>query len=131
MTTGARFAGAVAVFALLSSCQAPSAGERQSLRMAAFECDVTPPIGHPLTGGSRKPADGVESPLFAKGVVIDDGRTRCVLCAIDWCRIQNETFELFRSRIAAAAGTSPSRVAVHCTHAHEAPLADSRAQQLL
>jgi hypothetical protein len=126
-----RFAFALLAAAHLQACGAPSPLERDRPCVATFECDVTPPIGHPLTGGSRMPADGVESRLLAKGIVIDDGRTRCVLCAVDWCRIQNDTYDLFRSRIAAAAGIPPSNVAVQCTHAHEAPLADTRAQLLL
>ena len=100
-------------------------------RIAAFECDVSPPIGHPLCGGGRKPVESIESPLLAKGIVVADGEARYVLCAIDWCRIQNEAYAAFREKIAAAVGTSPSRVALQCTHCHEAPLADLGAQKLL
>jgi hypothetical protein len=51
--------------------------------------------------------------------------------AIDWCRIQNEAYALFCAKIARAVGTVPSRVALQCTHCHEAPLADLGAQRIL
>ena len=115
---------------LLSGC-ATVARDEGLLRLAAFECDVSPPIGHPLCAGGRKPVESIESPLLAKGVVLADGPDRYVVCAVDWCRIQNEAYDLFRAKIAAAVGTTPSRVAVHCTHCHEAPLADVGAQKIL
>jgi hypothetical protein len=75
--------------------------------------------------------ESVESPLLAKGIVLSDGRSRYVLCAIDWCRIQNSTYDLFREKLAKAVDTTPSRVAVQCTHCHEAPLADAGIQKAL
>ena len=42
----------------------------------------------------------VEEPLLAKGIVLEVGKQRYVLCALDWCELCN-----FTSR--AAAATSP------------------------
>src|SRR5262245_13668796 len=60
----------------------------QGLRCATFECDVTPPVGHPLCGGGRIPAESILAPLLAKGVVLADGPDRYVVCVMDWCRLQ-------------------------------------------
>jgi len=111
-------------------CASPATGAGTPT-VATFQCDVTPPIGHPLCGGLRQAADAVADPLAAKGIILDDGRTRVVLCAVDWCRIQNESHELFRAKLAAAAETDPSHVAVQTTHAHETPMVDSVAQRLM
>ncbi len=100
------------------------------LRVATFRCDVTPPLGgHPIIWIT--PLAEVEDPLLAKGIVLDDGRARYVLCAVDWCGLCNSSHLLFRSKIAAAAGTDLSHVAVHCVHQHTAPYTDGDAQRLL
>jgi hypothetical protein len=54
-----------------------------------------------------------------------------VLCCLDWIGIGNEGHDAFRAGLAAAAGTRPDRVAVHTTHAHDAPHCDFTAERLL
>lgn len=89
------------------------------LRLATFCCDVTPPLGSPTYGG--KPLETIETPLLAKGIVVDDGRRRYVLCAMDWCGLCGSAHTLFRSKIAAGADTDISNVAVQTVHQHTAP----------
>ena len=98
--------------------------EAAELRVATFRCDVTPPLGF-LTNPSFKPLETIEHPLLAKGIVLDDGQHRYVLCAIDWCTLCNSTYDLFRQKVAEGAGTDPSRVAIHTVHQHTAPIADN------
>lgn len=100
------------------------------LELAVFCCDVTPPIdGHPLIW--LTPVKEVETPLLAKGVVLQQGDRRYVLCAVDWCGLCNSSYELFRNKMAAAARTPPEQVALHCVHQHTAPYTDGDAQRLL
>ena len=107
-----------------------AAEEAPVLRVATFRCDVTPPAGgHPLIWVT--PVATVETPLLAKGIVLDAGQDRYVLCAVDWCGLCNSSHRLFQSKIAAAAGIDVSRVAVHCVHPHTAPYTDGDAQRLL
>jgi hypothetical protein len=117
--------------ALSLSAASPAPGQAAAgLRVATFSCDVTPPLGgHPLIW--LTPVKTVEDPLLAKGVVLDDGRHRYVLCAVDWCGLCNSSHELFRRKLAAAVGTDRARVEVHCVHQHTAPYTDGDAQQLL
>ncbi len=96
------------------------------LRVAAFRCDVTTPLGQPIYSGYQ-PLTTVEHPLWAKGVVLEDGPNRYALCAVDWCELCSSTHELFRSKIARAAGTETSRVAVQTVHQHTAPMGDADA----
>jgi hypothetical protein len=127
-----------AVLSLLVACsmspavQADQGGDQKAaaptFRAATFQSDVTLPIGDLLYA---KPLATVEHPLLAKGVVLDDGAGRYVLCAVDWCTMRNSTHAMFRDKIAAAAGTEPSRVAVQCVHQHTAPPFDGGAQELL
>jgi len=101
------------------------------LKVAAFSCDVTPPLGHPLCGGWIKPLEAVDDPLLAKGIVLSDRRTRYVLCAVDWCLLQTGAYDAFRRKLAVAAGVPESQVSVHTVHQHNAPIADSNAERIL
>ncbi|WP_395750733.1 hypothetical protein [Prosthecobacter sp.] len=103
----------------------------QSLRLATFRADVTPPVGAPLCGGLVKPAVGVSEPLLALGVVILSDDKPVVLCAVDWCEIRAGDHVRWREVLAQAAGTTPERVAVHSLHQHNAPIGDSAAHRLL
>ncbi len=118
--------------AAAGACLATSAarGEGKGRRIGTFVCDVTPPLGTPIYS-SYKPLATVEHPLLAKGVILEDGGGRYVLCAIDYCELCNSTYDLFRERIAAAAGTEVSHVAVQTVHQHTAPMGDSDAMRLV
>jgi hypothetical protein len=99
------------------------------LRVATFRCDVTPWSGETLLWTAKLVK--VEEPLLAKGIVLEDGTNRYVVCALDWCLLANDSELSFRKALAAAAGTDPARVAVQCIHQHAAPYADEVAQRLL
>ncbi len=121
----------LAVVAEVAIGTPPSLAEATQLRVATFRCDVTPPLGFLTYPPAYQPLEKIEHPLLAKGIVLDDGRQRYVLCALDWCALCNSTYELFRQKVAEGAGTDPARVAVHTLHQHTAPLADNDAYRLL
>jgi hypothetical protein len=106
-----------------------SSGSSVPFRVATFRCDVTPPLGEPMICCDA--IKTVESPLLAKGIVLDADGQRYVLCAVDWCELCNGAYDSMRSRIAEAAGTKASQVALHTVHQHTAPVVDIAAQKLL
>lgn len=97
--------------------------EAAELRVATFKCDMTPPLGH-RDSPSSPPLEIIEHPLMAKGIVIDDSGKRYVFCTIDWCELNNATHDLYRRKIADAAGTDFASVALHTVHQHTAPVVD-------
>lgn len=101
------------------------------LRVAAFEVDVTPPLGSPLCDGAVEPAREIVDPLTARGIILSGNGGPIVLCAVDWVGIGNGGFDIWRQRIAEAVGTDVERVAVHCLHQHDAPGCDFDAEELL
>src|SRR3989304_4426776 len=101
-----------------------SAEQTAGLRLATFSCDTTPPLTRPPLIWVT-PLAAVDTPLLAKG------GGRGVLCAIDGGGLCNSSYELFRSKIAAAAETDAARVAVHSIHQHTAPYTDGGAPRLL
>jgi hypothetical protein len=101
------------------------------LHLATFSCDVSPPVGHPLCGGWIEPVRRVEDPLRALGVILLGPEAPVVLCAVDWCGLRNDAHQAWVKALADAAHTTPGRVAVQCVHPHDAPFADTRAQEIL
>jgi hypothetical protein len=99
------------------------------LRVATFRCDATPGPGEPLVWATK--LTKIEDPLLVKGIVLEDGTNRMVLCGIDWCLMCNESELSFRKALAGAAGTDPAHVAIQCLHQHAAPYADEGAYRLL
>jgi hypothetical protein len=113
-------------------CGATPPTRAAGLRVAAFRADVTPPLGSPLCGGwADKPLLAIDDPLLAKGIVLEEGGQRYVLCAVDYCEIRNSSHAYMREQLAAAAGTDASHVAVQSLHQHTAPMIDEPAQALL
>lgn len=111
--------------------RARAAGTPLPMRIAPFRFDVTPPVGHPLSGGWITPVVDCEDPLEAVGFVLLGAGKPIVVCVVDWTGILNEAHIAWRAALAQAAGTTPDRVAVHCVHQHDAPFVCLRAQELV
>jgi hypothetical protein len=99
------------------------------LRVASFSADATPDAGEPNIW--VQPVTSVLDPLYVKGIVIDDGKRRYVLAAIDWCGVGGSLDLLLRSRLAAAAATEVNLVALQSVHQHSAPYVEGDGYQLL
>ena len=108
------------------------AADSGPLRIAPFRFDVTPPLGHGCCGGWIKPIVGVDDAAEAIGfVLLGGGQKPVVVCAVDWTGILNSAHVAWREALAAAAGTTPERVAVQCVHQHNAPFACLDTQKLI
>jgi hypothetical protein len=125
-----KLAGAFVACLCLASVNSPAQASAADMpRVATFRCDVTPPLGEPMICCDAIAT--IESPLLAKGIVIDADGQRYVLCAVDWCELCNGAYDSMRKRIAVAAAADVSHVALHTVHQHTAPVVDSSAQKLL
>ena len=100
-------------------------------RISTFTADVTPPIGSPLCFSYIKPAAIVEEPLTARGVVLFGAGEPVVLCVADYVVIANDSHDAWREALAAAAGTTTDRVAMHVIHNHDSPGYDGSAAKVL
>lgn len=119
-----------AVMGLTSFSENTAAAESPSeLRLATFDVDATPPVGLMMAYDLVKRVE--ELGLRCRGIVLLGADEPMVLCAVDWIGIANEGHDHFRETLARAAGTSPTRVAVHTLHQHDAPACDFTAERLL
>ncbi len=124
-------ATALGAFALgLPGCQSPRVARRQ-FELATFSTDVTPPLGHALMGGGIAPAQRIDDPLFARGLVLLGAEPPIVIVSVEWCEIRNDAHERWRTVLAEAARTEPARVLVSSVHVHDAPVADLEAERIL
>jgi hypothetical protein len=122
--------GIFAFFVLRSGASGfPADPVQPGLQLSTFDIDATPPIGSLLT--YNREINKWDLGLRAKGVVILGSGQPIVLCAVDWIGIANEGQDAFRQELAEAAGTIPSRVAIHTVHQHDAPTCDFGAEKLL
>ncbi len=121
------FLAAAAVSTVLGAVHA----EKPPLRIAAFQADVTPPLGVPLCHGNVMPAKEIVDPLSARGIILFAEGGPIVLCAVDWTGIGNAANDVWREKLAEAAGTTADRVAVHVCHQHDAPAADYSTEEIL
>ncbi|MEQ9069914.1 MAG: hypothetical protein RLO18_24490 [Gimesia chilikensis] len=118
---------------LILSCLilTPQRATAETLQLATFQVDVTPPAGERVGIGFIPRYEILEHPTLAKGIILQQNETTCVLCAIDYCGLCNDSYDLLRRTLAQAAGTSPDRVALQSLHQHTAPVLDSSAARLL
>ncbi len=115
----------------LSALSLASETTRRELHLAPFRFDATPPKGHACCGGWITPVEAVDDPLEAVGFVLYGLEKPIVLCTVDWTGILNEAHVEWRTALAEAAGTTPERVAVHCVHQHNAPMACLEATRIV
>jgi hypothetical protein len=99
--------------------------------LATFQVEATPPMGHPLCGGWIQPAVAVDDPLWLRGVILMGDGLPIVLASLDWTGVLNDCHRIWTEALAAAAHTTPDRVALHCVHQHNAPFVDRTGNQLL
>jgi hypothetical protein len=93
------------------------------LRVGTAAVKITPPLGIPLAGYYvARGADGVTDDLFAKALVLDDGKSRIALVACDLILVPRDAVVEARKAIEAQAKIPGDRVMVSATHTHTGPV---------
>ena len=94
------------------------------LRAGVCRVDITPPLGvEPGAWRLRTGrADGVDEPLVAQALVLDDGSRRVALVATDLLWMPRHVAEAARRRITALTGIPAEAVLLNASHNHSAPV---------
>ncbi|MCZ7568824.1 MAG: neutral/alkaline non-lysosomal ceramidase N-terminal domain-containing protein [Ardenticatenaceae bacterium] len=110
-----------------------------TLQAGVVKIDITPPLGHPMAGCPRMQAvegmptdtggyvprecvaEGVHDPLYARVLVLSDGRRRVAFVAVDLLVVSLEFTNRLRSLVADATGIAPGRLMVAASHTHSGP----------
>jgi len=122
-------ASLIAVVAFCGSTAIGQNSDSATVMLATFDVDVTPPVGVYMAYDPVKRVD--ELTLRSRGIILKANDVPIVLCAVDFIGIANEAHDEWREAIAAAAGTTFDRVAVHALHQHDAPRVDYSAEKIL
>ena len=70
------------------------------MRVAFYECDITPPLGGNMPGGFRENrAMDVFEQLYAKAVVIEDGGKYAAIVSMDICGVGAEFHDVITKRV--------------------------------
>jgi len=88
--------------------------------------DITPPIGAWLSGyGSRKkPSEGILDPLYAKALVLGDGREKIAIVSADLLWVPLEMTNEIRQKVQEKIGIPQENIMICGTHTHFAPKID-------
>jgi len=90
--------------------------------------EITPPKGAPMGGylGHAEPAEDVHDPLFARALVLDDGRQRVAILSADLPEVSPAFAADVRRRIEQELGVPAANTLFTVTHTHAGPLVVAR-----
>ena len=94
-----------------------------TLRAGAVALDVTPGTFPVLVNGGMTSATAtrVKTPLHARALVLDDGKTKCAIVIVDSCMMGRPLLDEVKALAAQRTGIATNRMLISATHAHSAP----------
>jgi hypothetical protein len=107
---------------LLAAGDPGMGGEAESSRVfraGAAASNITPPLDEPIVGGwNSPPAKHIHDELYARCLVLDDGRTKLAFALVDSLGIPREVFDAAKDMIEAKAGIQEENMLMAATHTH-------------
>ncbi len=92
--------------------------QNSKLKAGAAETIITPPMGAPTLGTIQR-STGVHDDLYARALVLNDGKQRVAILSLDLIGMDFELSDEIRDAIHARTGIATTLV--HCTHNHSGP----------
>lgn len=116
----------VGVLALLAfSLQSADKDPPLVFRAGAVAVDITPTTFPRIIAGGflEGRADKVNDPLFARAIVLDDGKTKIAFVIVDTCMMAQPLIDEAKALAAKECGIPVDHMMVSATHTHSAPAA--------
>ncbi len=112
----------LSIFIILLSGHIICRAGQVSLRGGCAKVNITSPLGIPLIGSYGKPSDDVLDELYAKALVLDDGRTTLTIISVDLLYVSlEEITNPIRKIIKDKIGIPEQNIFVCATHTHSGP----------
>lgn len=111
-----------------------------TLYAGAAKTDITPPPGRPMAGfphlnaampggptdregyfGREGGAEGIHDPLFARALVLENGRQRLGLVAVDLVQVEAPFTAAIRGAVELAIGLPAANLLIAASHTHSGP----------
>lgn len=110
------FVSAALAAVCLAASPASSAEPKGQLTAGAAKVDVTP-----APDKLPKGMEGIHDRLFARAIVVGDGRTRAALITVDVGGLSTDTWSHISAKAGRMLGIPASQVMLTATHTHSAP----------
>ncbi|MFH1884254.1 MAG: neutral/alkaline non-lysosomal ceramidase N-terminal domain-containing protein [Planctomycetota bacterium] len=92
------------------------------LKGGCAKVNITPPLGIPLIGSAGKPSDDILDELYAKALVLNDGRITIAIVSVDLLYVPlEEITNPIRKIIKDKIGIPSQNVLICSTHTHSGP----------
>ena len=105
---------------------APSAKSSQVFRVGAATSNITPKIGTSINGNMQDVLiKNIHDETHARGIVLDDGRTRLAMVVSDLCMVSREVLDEAKRRANEETGIPVENMLMSATHTHSAGTACS------
>ncbi len=109
--------------ALLLPCLIFAARAQAELKVGAAAVVITPPQGISMAGYySARGSEGIHDDLFSKALVLDDGKTRVAIVALDLISTSRSLVEEARAAIEKRTGIPAGHILITATHSHTGPM---------
>src|SRR3990172_1484681 len=111
------------LLALISGFSGRAVSAEKVFRAGACSLDITPKEFPAIVSGSflERTADGVNDPLHARAVVLDDGTTRLAIVVVDTPLMPRDLLEHAKEMARQTTGTPTDHMLIAATHTHSAP----------
>jgi hypothetical protein len=113
--------GALAIVGTVSASGGEAADAISRLQAGAAAVKITPSLTRPVYIAGyelNRPAQSVHDDLWARALVLDDGKTRMAVVALDLVGVSNQRVSKFRQSIRSV---PKENVLIACTHVHSGP----------
>lgn len=111
--------GSVAIEAAESPGSERSVNNIRTFKAGAASSNITPPLDKPVVGGWASPqASHIHDELYARCLVLDDGKTRLAFVVCDSLGIAREVFDEAKRIIHEKTGIPPDNMMMSATHTH-------------
>ena len=111
--------GALLFAAAASRGSEGEAGSQRIFRAGAAVSNITPPLDEPVVGGwNSPPATHVHDELYARCLVLDDGRSRLAFVVCDNLGISREVYDRAKHTIHEKTGIAEENMMMCATHTH-------------
>ncbi|MFH1918705.1 MAG: LamG-like jellyroll fold domain-containing protein [Planctomycetota bacterium] len=109
--------------ALLSGFSHPAVSAEKVFRAGAFVLDITPKEFPAIVSGGflERTADGVNDPLHARAIVLDDGTTRLAIVVVDNLLMPRDLLDDAKEKAHETTGIPADHMLISATHTHSAP----------
>lgn len=109
----------------LSLALTPLAATRAEFQAGAAAIDISPPRLPVLINGGMlsRTADSIKTPVHARALVLNDGRTQLALVVVDSCMLGRPLLDEAKALAAQRTGIPRDRILISATHTHTAPSA--------